>query len=262
MSKIEIQPSQDESLYVIVTTNDKGAVKSESFKADTALDNKAIGRMVAQNVKTHGAQRQAALSFLGLVYRQPCLDGFAGQGDKATGKVSNEFKSAVRDAETSAVKQLVADGCIKLPGKGGEPELQEFLSVLRDDKNYSNAKVTTNKYFAFCASSCVTKGGFIVPVPVMQARVKDVLPAQEKDDSIAGMFRSIAEKLEKITIESGDAIESLSLARTLFKTLEGIVEYNAEVATKQHSDGANVVTATTAALQSAMSKPVGESVNA
>lgn len=260
--KVEIQPSNDGSMYAIVTTNDKGAVKSESIKAEEAMDHKQVGRMLQNNVRTHGAQRLAALSFLGLVYQQQCLDGFGGQGDKTTGTVSLAFKAAVRDAETAAVKQLVTEGAVKLAGKGGEPELQEFLRVLRDDKNYSNAKVTTNKYFAFCATSCVTQGGYVVPVPVMQARIKDALPSVEKDDSVAGALRAIMEKMDKITIESGDAIDSLSVCRALFSTLEGIVKHNNEVATQQHHDGANVVTATTQALKAAMEKPVGAAQDA
>ena len=255
--KIEIQPSKDETLYVVTVTSDKGAVKSESYHAEHAMDHKAVGRMLATNVKTHGAQRLAALSFLGLVYSQPNLDGFAGLGDKTTGKASNEFKSAVRDAETSAVKALVAEGAIKLPGKGGEPELQEFLAVLRDDKNYSNAKVTTNKYFAFCGAGPVTKGGYVVPVPVMQARIRDALPTPEKDDTIAARLREIMDKMDKITISTEDAIDSLSICRGLLMTLEGIVNKNDEIATTQHHEGANVVTASTKALKAAMEKPVG-----
>ena len=212
-----------------------------------------MGKVLSTAVKAHGAYRVAALTFLGLVYQQQCLNGFAGSADKATGKVSTEFKAAVRDAETSAVKQLAAEGVFKFKD---EPALQEFLSTLRDDKNYSNAKVTTNRYFGIVGDICVTQSGFVVPVPVMQARIKDVLPVEEKDDSIAGMLRAVHEKMAKITIESGDAIDSLSLVNALRSTLEGIVTFNAEVATKQHSDGATVVTASTQAIQKAMTTPV------
>lgn len=98
----------------------------------------------------------------------------------------------------------------------------------------------------------------MVPVPVMQARIKDALPTPEKDDSIAGALRAIMEKMGKITISTEDAIDSLSICRSLYVTLEGIVNKNDEIATQQHADGANVVTASTKALKAAMEKPVGE----
>lgn len=259
MSKIVVEPSADSSLYVITTTSDKGAVKQESVKAEPIMAVGQMARVLSTAVKAHGAYRNAALTFLGLVYTQQCLNGFAASADKATGKVSSEFKAAVRDAETATVKQLVTDGVLKLKD---EPAIQEFLSVLRDDKNYSNAKVTTNRYFGIVGSNCVTQSGYVVPVPVMQAHIRDALPVEQKDDSIAGMLRAIAEKMDKITIGTDDAIDSLSLANALRSTLEGIVNYNNEVATKQHSDGANVVTASTQALKAAMEKPIGQPVAA
>ena len=111
-----------------------------TVQANKALENKALGQIVSATVKAATTRRDAWLSLLGLVFAQPRLDGFKGQGDKTTGKVSKEFKAAVRDAEGETIRALVADGSIKLPKGETEQVLQEFLSGLRDDKNYSNVR--------------------------------------------------------------------------------------------------------------------------
>lgn len=201
-------------------------------KADHILDPHQLGVVISQTVKGSLSRRAAFCSFLGLVYGHPRLDGFKGSADRATGKVSVEFKAAVRDVESAVVSDLVQAGHIKLP-KTGNPEenLQAFLSQLRDDKNYSNVKVTTNKYFALVGVNCTTQSGFIVPVPVMQAQIAEVVERPTVDNSIAAKLKAIKEKMDSGTIAADDAIDSLHYAKELVSTLQGIVNHYAEAAT-------------------------------
>ena len=202
-----------------------------TIQASKALDHKALGQIVSAVVKSAGTRRDAWLSLLGLVFVSPRLDGFKGQGDRATGKVSKEFKAAVRDAEGDTIRMLVAEGAIKLAK--GEPEkvTQEFLSELREDKNYSNVKVTANRYFALVGANVVTAEGYLMPVEVMQAQIAAVVDKEPEDNSIAAKLRGVMESMSKDTIDSADAIDSLSLCRTLMATLQGIVTEYASIRT-------------------------------
>lgn len=237
---IEIQVLQD-GLFQLVKKNDKtGRVSdAEKIQADKVLEPSAIGSVIGQQVKTHGAVRLGWLSFLSLVLASPRLDGFKGTADRATGKVSNEFKAAVRDAESDAVRQLVTDNAIKLPvvkGDNDELRLQRFLSTLRDDKNYSNAKVTANKYFALVGHNVVTDGGYIVPVPVMQAAIAAIVDKVETDKSVAGKLKAIEDFMADSTISAEDAVDSLAVLNRLLTTMVGINRNYAEMATAVRSN--------------------------
>lgn len=225
-----------EGQFRLTKTDDKSGKVLDSVveHADKALAGQQLGQILSHTVKGASTRRAAFCSFLGLVYGSPRLDGFKGTGDKKTGKLSPEFKAAVRDVESDVVKTLVAEGSVKLP-KTGNPEenMQAFLSGLRDDKNYSNAKNTTNKYFALCGMSCVTSGGFVVPVPVMQAQLADTIEREAPDTSISGKLKAVEEALTGVTIDAADAIDSLAAAKRLTATLEGVVKYYAELATAQ-----------------------------
>lgn len=236
--------------FQIVNTNDKTGKVDDAvtFKAEPALEHGQLGRVLGQSVKTAGTFRAAACSFLALVYGHSRLDGYRGKGDRDTGILSKEFKASVRDAEAAVVAQLVEEGAIKLPKGNEEEQLQAFLSGLRDDKNYSNAKNTTNKYFALVGNNCVTGHGVLVPVPVMQAEIANVVKKREVDNSFAAMFRAIREKMDGGTIDETDAIDSLALARELFQCLDGIVNGIAADATAARS---GVDVAANAALEKA-----------
>jgi len=222
--------------YRITKTDDKtGKVQDSVIEhADKALEGAQLGSVLTQTVKAAGTRRAAFCSFLGQIYSSPRLDGFRGTGDRKTGKLTPEFKAAVRSVEEDVVKELVGEGSIKLPrGVNPEESMQAFLSGLRDDKNYSNAKNTTNKYFALLGAKCVTASGFVVPVPVMQAELAELIERAAPDTSVASKLRAIEEFMGKGTIDSEDAVNSLALAKTLVGTLEGIVKYYAELATNQ-----------------------------
>lgn len=223
--------------FQIINTNDKTGKVDDAvtFKAEPALEHGQLGRVLGQTVKTAGTFRAAACSFLALVYGHQKLDGYRGKGDKETGILSKEFKASVRDAEAAIVSQLVEEGAIKLPKGNEEEQLQAFLSGLRDDKNYSNAKNTTNKYFALVGNNCVTGHGVLVPVPVMQAQIAEVVTKRAADTSFAAMFRAIREKMDGGTIDEDDAVDSLALARELYETLKGVCGDMAKSATDVRS---------------------------
>jgi len=217
-----------------------------------------VGQIVGSTIKAASSRRDGWLSFLGMVYAHARLDGFKGKGDRTTGKISTEFKAAVRSVEESVVTALVEQGHIKLPKQGNpEENLQAFLSGLRDDKNYSNAKVTTNKYFALVGSNCVTKSGYLVPVPVMQAQIAEVVDRPEPDTTVRGKLKAIEEFMGKGTIASDDAIDSLSIAKSLVLTLQGIVTQYAELATEKRGNKEltkDVASAAQAAIEGAREK--------
>lgn len=236
---VEIQVLQD-GLFQLVKKNDKtGKVAdAEKIQAERVLDPKAIGTAIGQQVKTHGAVRLGWLSFLSLVLASPRLDGFKGTADRTTGKVSNEFKAAVRDAESDAVRQLVADNAVKLPvikGDNDELRLQRFLSTLRDDKNYSNAKVTANKYFALVGHNVVTEGGYVVPVPVMQAAIAAIVDKVPTDKSVAAKLKAIEEWLADNTLDADDAVDSMAALNRLAGIVMGINKHYAEMASAVRS---------------------------
>lgn len=239
------------------TDNKTGKVLDSVVEhADKALAGQQLGQILSQTVKSAGTRRAAFCSFLGLLYASSRLDGFKGTGDIATGKLSAEFKAAVRDVESDVVKALVADGSVKLP-KTGNPEenMQAFLSGLRDDKNYSNAKNTTNKYFALCGMSCVTSSGYVVPVPVMQATLADTIEREAPDNSVTAKLRAIKELMDGATIDAVDCIDALHLAKELVSTLEGVAKYYAEMATAQRGNK-DIVGAAQDALKKAAT-PIG-----
>ncbi len=215
--------------------NDKtGAVADAvEIQCSKMLDNRAMGQIISQVVKSAGSRRDAWLTFLAGVFQSSRLDGFKGTGDRSTGKVSKEFKSAVRDAETDHLRALVADGSIKL-GKG-EPEamLQAFASELREDKNYSNVKVTANRYFALVGANVFTGAGYLIPVEVMKEQIAEVCDKVAIDNSVSAKLKALVEPLSVSTIDGPDAIDSLFHAKALVAKLEGIVSHYAELATNQ-----------------------------
>lgn len=243
-------------IYQVIKTDERTGktMDAEVITADKAMDAHAIGTIIGQTVKSHGAFRAGALSFLGMIYQSSRLDGFKGTADRVTGKIAVEFKAAVRSVEEDVVKALVEGGHIKLP-KAGNPEenFQAFMSTLRDDKNYSNAKVTTNKYFAFVGGNCVEEG-FIIPVPVMNARIADVVERPAVDHSIASKLKAIKEQMDKGTIPADDAIDSLAYTKELLSTLQGVVNYYAELATGARQ---GVDVAANAMIEKASMMPVG-----
>lgn len=256
-TKIEMV-SEDQ--FRLTKTDDKTGKVLDSVveHADKAMSGQALGQVLSHTIKGASTRRAAFCSFLGLIYASSRLDGFKGTGDTKTGKLSSEFKAAVRDVESDIVKALIADGSVKLPKTGNaEENMQAFLSGLRDDKNYSNAKNTTNKFFALCGLSCVTSGGYVVPVPVMQAQLSDLIEREAPDSSVTGKLKAIMEFMSKGTIDAVDCIDALHLSKELVKTLEGIAQHYAELATAQRGNK-DIVGATQAALDTAKTPtPIG-----
>ncbi len=234
-------------VYTLTKTDDKtGKVKdAEVITATPVMDEKAVGVAIAVTVKTAGNIRNAFCSFLGMLYTSQRLDGFKGTGDKTTGALSKEFKAAVRDVESELVRAMVDHGTLKLPKEKAEGDVEEhkekqiqtFLTNLRDDKNYSNAKNTTNRYFALVGANCVSQAGFLVPFPVMQAEIAQAVHRETPDNSIAAKLRAVKEAMDKTTMDEADIMGSLAVARDMFATLDGMAN---EIARKRTELGAKV----------------------
>lgn len=226
----------DESTYQIQKTKPDGKVlDAEKFVADKALDMATVGRAISAHVRTANNQRLAWLSFLGEVYKSPRMDGFIGSGNLDDGKISKEFKDAVRRAEEETIRAMVESGSIKLPVQAkatDEQRLGAFLSEIRADKNYSNAKSNTSRYVAFVGKNIVTESGHIVPVPVQKAQVDALLaPKGEDETPCDSKLKSVEEWLGAKEISSTDAIDALARAKAIVLTLQGVVNKYAELAT-------------------------------
>jgi hypothetical protein len=195
------------------------------------------------------------LSLLGGVFSVKRLDGYKGKADPATGKTSKEFKAAVRDAERDYFDGLRQEGLLKLPkhANGDEAAMQEFLSTIRDDKNYSNAKNTVSRYFAIVGSLNVTPTGYLVPVPFMQAAIENVLKDHRQPteaETYSGKVQAIVDELAKETNPSIEDIKRAEgIAKLLHATLKGIVDHVAAVATSE-----GVPDAAAAAIETAKGK--------
>lgn len=224
----------DNGEYQIVKTNSTdGKIKDAvTIVAVEAQDEKTIGRLLMENVKKDGTYRAAHQSLLGMVLASPRMDGFRGTGDKVTGKTSKEFKAAVRDAETNTIEEMVKTGSIRLAKSDNvQLALQEFLSCLRDNKNYSNIKSYCSQYYAICGHLPVTKSGRLVPQPVMVEEIKAAIHKEPVDKSIAGRLQGVIDALKGVTIDAEDAIKSLARAQELVAQLSPIVDDYAEKAT-------------------------------
>jgi len=236
--------------FVFSLTDKQGNITN--YAAEQPMAESNIGSVLGNAVKTAGSFRLAALSFLRWVYSHPQLDtyrhGESNACNAADGKVSANFKAAVRKAEDAVIAHMVAEGTLKLPkGAKDNDAINNFAKELRADSNYSNAKNTTNKYVAFCAAN-VLDNGYVVPIEVQRARIKDALPVAEQDKSFAAMFRAIKEKMDGGTIDEDDAVDSLAIARELYQTLDAVVRGMAETATAARS---GVDVAANAALEKA-----------
>lgn len=251
MKQISVGPQGQFTLTTVDAKTGKVG-DAVTVQASKALENKALGQIVSATIKAATTRRDAWLSLLGLVFAQPRLDGFKGQGDKTTGKVSKEFKAAVRDAEGETIRALVEDGSIKLPKGDPETMMQQFLSGLRDDKNYSNVKVTANRYFALVGANVVTSSGYLMPVEVMQAEITAVCDKPATDNSVASKLRAVLELLDEIS--SDDVIDSLSLCNTLRSKLEELRDKNAEIATNNPVNATAVAAAAIAQAQGSASE--------
>lgn len=235
----------ENTFKVKLVDNRTGKESEETFNADKALEDAAIGRSIMAAVRSAPSARIAWLSFLGKVYASKRMDGYIGSGDKTEGKISKEFKAAVREAESDAIRGLVAAGAMKLPGSKDQTEeqkLQSFLSELREDKNYSNAKSHTSRYVAFVGKNIVTESGYIVPVPVQKTAIDEVLNVQPKEKSMSRHLTEAMKFLEehaKLTAE--DATESLSLVNLMRIKLQNLVDEYAELATHHASVRTNGV---------------------
>lgn len=181
----------DAGAYQIETTDKAGKVTVEKLAPEAAPAPKAIASTLGTVVRSHGAVRAACMAFLGMVFCHPTLAGYAGNGgDPTTGKLDKALKEQVRDAEHAAAAALVAEGHLKLPAHKNGPEgaLKDWLSTLREDKNYTSVKGTVTKYFAFLGKQPV-EDGFIVPLAVQALAVanylKETMPQVEDAGSIA-----------------------------------------------------------------------------
>lgn len=242
VNKLEIV-GDDGNVFILKATEvSTGKVRdAQTYHGEKPLKPEQVGATLVQEFKAQGTLRAARQSLLGMVMQWPTLEGYKGKGDVKAGSTSKEFKAAVRSAEESVLRELVKKGHMKVPAIADkddkdygneEAAFQRFATSIREDKNYSNVKATVMKYFAFVGAAPITKSGYLVPVPVMQAEVQRVLDANKEptDSSFAGKLRALADQLEKETISLEDASKAAPIARMLYSTLEGIVNHYKEMA--------------------------------
>lgn len=239
-----------------VLDKDGKSTSAETFKGDKAADAKSIGSLLVSEFKRDGSRRNAWQSMLASVFKLPMLDGYRGTGDRTTGKTSKEFKAAIRSAEESYLREMVKEGHIKL-AKSDNPEdtFQQFATQVREDKNYSNLKSTVSKYFAFVGANCVTQADILIPVAIMQAQIQSVLDIKKEPDTVRAKLAEIKAFMDKGTIESDDAIDSLAAARALVETLDGIVKHYAELRTNASIGPGSVVQSAVVAIAKAKEEP-------
>ncbi len=253
--KMVIETVGEGACFILKRTNaETGKVSdAETLHSEKPIDDKAIGKVLFADFKAAPSRRVAWLSMLAQVFKNPKLDGYKGKGDRKTGKLAKEIKAAIREAEGEYLRGLVKAGFVKLKASDNpEQTFQEFATSIREDKNYSNAKNHVTRYFAFVGAYNATQSGYLVPVPVMQEQVKAVLEVPEADNSVAGMLDAIKAHMDKGTIDSADAVDSLARAKMLVATLEGIVQHYAELRTNA---GTNVGAAASAAIDKAKAEP-------
>lgn len=238
----------------------------EKYEGEQALNDKQTAIAIAQAVKNTPNMRRAWLSFLALVWDNPKLAGYRGTGDVKSGKLSKEMKASVRTAEETCVQAMVTAGMLKLPRAASEEAaLQQFLSTIRDDKNYSNAKNLVNRYMAFVGGPLVD-GDVLTPAPYMQARIKEILDANAEPETdalppVSALLMKASEKLGEIEIGADDVATALSILKPMLATLEGIQRSMAEKATEVRGNVAlNVAAAAKEAVETAQEQPAAETV--
>lgn len=217
---------------------DGDPVETTTIHAEKPFDHKKVATILGTIVKSQGTARHAALSFLAEVYKHPVLDGFRLQGDKSTGKVSKEYKAAVRSAEEAVVREMWKDGSLKLKD---EPAMQQWVGALREDKNYSNAKVTTSRFVAFVAESLITKDGYIIPIEIQKEQINEAIDRAPQDNSLSAKLQGISEFMGKVTLDDlNDIKASLGLAKGIVATLEGILNQAAALSTGMAAEARTV----------------------
>lgn len=234
----------------------------EKYEGEQALSDKQTASAIAQAVKNTPNMRRAWLSFLAIVWNNPKLDGYRGTGDVKSGKLSKELKSSVRTAEELCVQAMVQNGMLKLPkASSDEAALQGFLSVIRDDKNYSNAKNLVNRYMAFVGGPLV-EGEMLTPAPYMQARIKEVLDAnaEEAEDTLPPVAALIAKAQQKFAelenFGADDAAECLPRLRRLLHDIEHVAAGMAQKATEVRGNAAlNIAASAKDVVEQAAQEP-------
>ncbi len=231
----QVEALKNGAEFKLTTVNKDGKIgDSVTVKADKAFDLSQLGRKLAGEFSDGAVttRRVMLLTMLAQVFQSPRLDGFRGKGDKTTGKTAPEMKTAVRDAESSFIAEMVQAGKMKLPAHnlGQEAALQDFLKKLRDDPHYSRLKVTVGKYYAFVGQVNVTPSGFLVPVAVMDEQVRAVLDIKPVDTSPAGVLNGLLPRLTAEAMDSTQVKDAIGAAKAIVSTLEKLDTYFRELA--------------------------------
>lgn len=239
-SKTEMEMVADGAGWIVKKINQEtGKVSdAETYHASKPSDERAIGGILMQEFKHSGTRRDAWQSMMSVIFANPRLDGYRGTGDASSGKIAKELKNAVLDAEKAYLRGLVEHKHVKLKiesGSNEEQAFQQFASSVNNDKNYSNLKSTVIRFFHFCGRLPITESGYLIPVPVMQATIAEIMVKQAPDNSVRAKLKAIVELMDKGTIDADDAIDSLAIAKNLVMTLEGITNYYAELATAKRA---------------------------
>lgn len=275
MQRQIVNIGEGEKFTVIKTNVETGKVSdSATYESDKPLKMEGLGTALGAEVKSQGNRRTMWLSLLGFVMADPKLEGYKGTADKATGKMPDGFKAAVRTCEENFLRHLTDKGLVKLhitKDDNAEKVFQTFATSVREDKNYSNAKSTVLRYFSIVGSSPVTKSGYLVPVPVMTESIASVLDANRVPDE-KGYYISVGQLFADFNADKSPSIDDIRKLAPILKqwlsSAEGIITHEAELTTSAlHGLTGSVKEVADAAMESAKAtlasvKPVEEKASA
>ena len=251
----QITQANDGELFILkrVESNGKETVSTEH--ANKALDNKTTATNLNKHTRSFGQIRDTFLSLLSQIMASPKLDGYKGKGDVTQGKLTALFKESMRSAEEAHFQLLLDKKLITLEKNDNPDEaFRLYVQTVRKDKNYEGLKATVSKYFVFCGALNVTPSGYLVPVAVMQEHIKNVLQLEPADQSINGQLNAVCEAMQKVTMTDDDVRNSLTTARMIVATLEGIKNHQAELATAKAQAMPPVPEATQQVINAVMAK--------
>ncbi len=223
--------------FAIQRVNDATGTTSdmETYESEKAFDVSRIARILRDTVHGYGALRVACLSALGGIFEDTTLATWAGVGDAKKGVLTKEFKAAMRDAETAYFRGLVQSG--ELPARlKNDQSFQEWISALRDEKNYQGCKAIAGKYFFLAGKSCVTESGYVVPVQVMQAELSELKDKEKPDTSIAARIIELQHEVNNrkegtaLISEKWGYASAIAALRDIMATFEGLQREAVELA--------------------------------
>lgn len=200
-TKEQVFFDSDKGIYKITSRNAKGdEVTRDTVATIKPMDEKdAVGYFLGL-AKDAPTKRNAAVTLIGLIMKAGMgkIEGWKGSCDKTKG-LPRELKSAMQEAEGDYFRQFLSGshpqhksfmGRLPKANDRGEPlevggklnqeaQFQYFLTTVRKEPSYANAKNGCLNFFGYVGSLPYTDTGDIVPPEVMRVLVeqnRDITP--------------------------------------------------------------------------------------